>query len=68
MRNILGVCGELYGLQIDSPDMRNPMGNLIKTEIEFGRSNNREYPIPASRSSHEHLGKQMAACRVRIPI
>ena len=54
--------------KVDSPDIRNPIGNLIRTEIEFGRSKNREYPIPASRSSPERLGKQMAACRVQIPI
>ena len=35
--------------KVDSPNIRNPMGNLIRTEIEFGRSKNREYPIPASR-------------------
>ena len=70
--NILGVCGELYGLRtIDSPDIRNPMWNLIKSQkykINLGDQKIGNFRFRQAESSPEHLGKQMAACRVRMPI
>ena len=56
----------------NSPDIGNPIGIIIITQEKF-KSNLGDQKIGNFRfwqaeSGPEHLGKQMAACRDRIPI
>ena len=56
---------------IDSPIIRNPIEILIKireNEIELGDQEIVNFRFRQAESGPERLGKQMAACRDRIPI
>ena len=66
-----GFAENLTACIIDGPEIRNPMGNPIRTKMfksSLGDQKIGKFRFRQAESSPEHLDKQMATSRVRIPI
>ena len=65
--NILVFAENLTACITDGPEIRNPMGNLIKTQMfksNLGNQKIEKFQFRQAKPSPEHLEKQMAFCRV----